>query len=263
MKPTMNHSLPTMKAHHFLSLLVLSALTVGAQAQSSTTHRDQTIEWGSAVPIHDSKGQAITSSSGFVFELGAFDTFIPEVGNMAEWYNHWKVFDKAEINAYGIFTGTAEITEFGNSSDFPVAPGFNPPPSPIVGRPFLNFEGLNAYLWVRNSNGLPFPNASEWLLVRSSTWVFPTQTSDCCAINPPLEWSVSDLRASDLPKFGYQGGPSPNPDPPYRNGTGGGTFTPSGLEPYIQTATPELSSSVLIVILGVLGLTDRRRTWRA
>jgi hypothetical protein len=77
---------------------------------------------------------------------------------------------------------------------------------------------------------------------------------------------VSDLSDINVPKYGVQAGTNYT-----ERGPGAVTeftdHTPSTPgTPYLQSGfapVPELSSSVLIMILGVLGLTDRRRRWRA
>ncbi len=248
MKSPFNLIVP-MKAHFFRSLLVLSSMTLATHAQI--------INWGSSVDLFSRTGAPITES--FVFELGAFTPeFDPAVNPLLTWFDNWHVFDKTTYNSgFGVVTGTAAMLDDGRSADFPAAPVFNG---------IKNFEGLPGYIWMRN---LENANAagSEWLVVRDEGWTFPAPvitpnpTQGCCDSTLPLQWSVSDLSGTDLPKYGVQAGTS------YTQ-SGQGVVTPPGTTntPYLQSAfapVPELSSSVLVMVLGVLGLVDRRRTWRA
>jgi hypothetical protein len=241
MQSTYNLILSTMKANFFRSLLVLFALTATGHAQ--------TINWGSEVTLVDRTNNPMTNS--FVYELGAFTSgFDPSSSPLLSWFANWHVFDTATYNAtLGIFTGTAQMTDGGGSSDYP--------------NPAFSFNTLPAYLWIRNQAAAN-ASGSEWLVVHDLSWTFPTATLGCCDPALPLEWSVSDMSNVDVPKFGYQAGTVTVT--PYREGQGTTTANPATGTTYLQTAfapVPESSSSVLIVILGVLGLTDRRRTWQA
>lgn len=249
-----------MKANFLLSAAVITLLTAAAHAQ--------TINWGSEVysDLRDSHGTTLTGD--FTFELGAFvlpdhvTAFTPTALNMADWFTNWVVFDTAAYNpTFNYFTSTVDMTDTGRSSDAPSG--------------LVNFSGRDAYVWIHYGT-VPNSSATEWLLVRdtntsaltdpATNWIFPTANTHCCDPDLPLEWSVTDLTSTDLPKYGYQTGT--NQGDTYTK-TGTGDLRASGVEGsyVLQTASftsvPELSSSVLVLILGILGLTDRRRSWRA
>ena len=228
-----------MKAILLRSAAVITLLTAAVHGQ--------TINWGSEAfsTLVDSHNVELNSS--YTFQLGAFNTgFDPITSNPLLWIASWRVYDAAEYNqANGYFTSTVDMNNDGSSGSADRSDA-------------LAFTGA-AYLWIRNSN-VAESTSSEWLLVRSSSWNFPAPSSHCCDPALPFEWSVSDLAVADVPVYGAQDGSN------YTVQKGGGVIsTPPPPGTYLQTATfvPELSSSVLIVILGMLGLTDRRRTWRA
>ena len=245
----LTHSVPLsiiMKAMLHPCVLLMAFLTGLAQAQ--------TIKWGSEVfsDLLDSKGDAlgIKPGSSFVFELGAFNAgFIPQPQNMDQWFSMWNVFDRASYNAVnGYFTSSVQMTDEGTSNSLflDLTPATT------------SFAGLPAYLWVRNvENGL----GSENLLVRpgdAEKWKFPSPVAGCCDNEVPLEWSVSDLAATDIPRFGSQGdvrGPGERTYDGYSNLQ---THTSSSSE---GEATPEPGASVLVLVLGVMALLDRRRVW--
>ena len=232
-----------MKAILLRSAAAISLLAAAAHGQS--------INWGSEAfsTLVDSYGNTI-GQSGYVFELGAFNSgFTPTSNNLMSWFANWRVYDTADYSSEnGYFTGAVDMFDNGTSSESGTT----------------TFAGLNAYIWIRNSNIGENKN-TEWLLVRSSSWVFPTPTSHCCDPDLPIEWSVSDLSQADLPLYGGQGGTQGTSDDPYSRPGPGLVTTPLSSGTYLQTYTfvPELSSSVLIMVIGVLGLLDRRRTWTA
>jgi hypothetical protein len=244
-----------MKAILLRSAALICLLTVAAHSR--------TINWGSEVfsILVDSSNQELTLSSNtpvdnFVFELGAFRTvtnteFVPTLFNIEQWATNWKVFDRASYSQTSdYFTSTVEINSSGFSSNTAVAPSN------------FNFDNLPAYIWIRNEGVTAGSTAAEWLLVRSSSWTFDAPLSHCCDPNLPVEWSVSDLTAADIPVYGAQ----KDDTRAYENGVISSQPV-AQVGPYLQTATfafspvPELSSSVLILVLGVLGLLDRRRAW--
>ena len=200
----------------------------------------QQLNWGSTVGALD--GSTIVDSTGaaldntFVFELGAFlDGFTPDESNVDDWITNWRVFDQAAYNSGDIyFTGTANMLDDGTSDS----------PDQTSGAP--SFEGLQAYIWIRNSDLAE--EGSEWLLTRADSWTFPTATPGCCDNQGVVEWSVSDLDSGDIPVWGNQGG--------YE---GGGSYTTTG--PYtLQTYTfvPEPSSLLLAAVSGLLVFRRRR-----
>lgn len=205
------------------------------------TAHGQTINWGSVMlsDLADSDGRTLDDT--YTFELGAFvPDFMPSETNINDWVSHWRVFDRAEYNGiehpvddgyYGYFTGAVQMTEGGHSSSSYADVG-------------LNFENLDAYVWIRND---PRPQpGTEWLLVRAPSWAFPIY--DCCETNP-LEWSVSNLTPGDVPLYGKQGGT-----------LGPGVFTDAtGHTLQTYTFIPEPSSAMLLSLTGSLMLLRRRR----
>lgn len=211
-----------------LSTVVLTAYGYRAQAQ--------TLEWGSEVfsDLADSDGHALDNT--FVFELGTFETgFVPDETNVNLWFENWLAFDRATFSPLnGYFTSTVNMQDDGTSD------------SPYLTSGAPSFEGLSAYLWVRNDDN-PAPG-SEWLLTRADSWVFPDAVPGCCANGVPTQWSISDLDGGDVPLWGSQGGV-----------TGFGEKSATG--PYeLQTYTfvPEPSSVTLAGLAGCLLLRRRR-----
>jgi len=199
--------------------------------------RGQTLEWGSEVfsQIVDSKGAELDNS--YVFEVGLFAApFVPTSVNTDDWFANWLAFDRADYSqTNGHFASKVEMADDGTSESLFMTPGA---PS---------FEGLEAYIWVRNST-TPSPT-TEWFLVKSPAWVFPTATADCCDNTLPVQWSIADLTPSDTPVWGSNMG---------RDGDGkqtqDGTYE-------LQTFTfvPEPSSSLLALLSCTLLLTRRSR----
>lgn len=214
----------------FMLLTVISCLLAGSRLSA------QTLNWGSEVfsDLADSNG--ITLDDTFVFELGAFlDGFIPDETNVDAWASNWRVFDQAAYNqSLGYFTSTVQMLDNGTSDSAYSTGGA------------MSFEGLSAYLWVRNSDD-PV-EGTEWLLTRSDAWVFPTAVPGCCDNEVPLQWSVSDLDGGDIPNWGNQGGI-----------IGPGEYTVTG--PYtLQTFTfvPEPSAAALAFV-GICACFLRRK----
>ena len=219
------------------TLLFLLILVFGSEARS------QTFNWGSAAfsDLTDSKGNVLDTT--FIFELGSFtNSFVPGSSNVMEWKNNWQAFDRANYNGietpvddgiYGYFTSSAAMTDSGLSNSPHMTPGA------------MSFEGLDAYVWIRNSSD-PSMN-TEWLLARNGAWVFPNATPGCCDNGLPFEWSTSDLTMADIPVWGTQGGR-----------VGDGVITSTGGPYTLQTATfdnPMLVPEPSVFFLNVLGAT--------
>jgi len=209
----------------------------------SATGHASSIIWGSAVfsDLLDSHGNALVQNT-YQFELGVFDAaFNATTTPLSEWFTHWTMVDSAAYSQNNGYFAATLLTE-------------NIAPSLV---------GKDAYLWIRNSPTIEY-QSGEWLLVRDSNWILPPAHSPssinaCCDNTPPLQWSVSDLGATDVPLYGYQNNSYQKPV-----GTGGvSTPTPTT---YLQTASysvvPEPYSAVMMLVLGVLTLLDRRRSWR-
>lgn len=206
---------------------------------SPTLATAQSINWGSPIfsSIVDSAGVELNNT--FVFELGSFaNGFQPNAGNLASWHQNWRIFDTAGYNdsrdpdpVFGYFTGTSSLLDDGTSTS----------------NPSFNFGGLNAYIWVRDSNDNV--EGSEWFLARSELWKFPDPISGCCDNELPIDWSLSDLKNQAVtPIFGSQDGLK-----------GAGEFTVDGvfgLQTY--TIIPE-PSSALLAAGGMIALLLRRR----
>jgi hypothetical protein len=230
-------------------LLALLCVVVAPPCQA------QTLNWGSEnfSTFTDSEGNMLDNT--FLFELGAFGPgFIPDETNTSDWLTNWRIFDRA---AYDIGNGTfASTVEMLRAPD-PIA-NPNVLTSSYPGASTMNFSGLDAYLWIRKGDD-PV-EGSEWLLTRASNWTFPLEGQDCCG-KGLVEWSVSDLNASNVPKWGRQNELDPiDPmSPPIYVSTGPGVYTsdsPSTLQTF--TFVPEPSSALLAAIAG-FGLVMRRR----
>ena len=141
----------------------------------------QTLNWGSLAGSDFADSNGVTLDNMYVFELGAFSSgFVPDRDNLTSWRDHWNVFDRGAYNqGNGVFASSVEdgvlMTDTGLSN------------SGFLSNPTLSsFEGLDAFLWVRK--GDPPVEGSEWLLVRASTWKFPTAVPGCCDSQGVLEW---------------------------------------------------------------------------
>jgi hypothetical protein len=203
------------------ALLLLGAMTA----------RSQTVNWGSLTgsDIVDSHGDPLDNS--YQFQLGAFGAgFIPDATNLGNWAAHWNVFDTANYSysseAGGYFTGTQDVQTVGSYPSL--------------------FEGLNAYLWIRNADETENFLATSSLIQGTADWVFPTLDPGCCPNGEVTTWSVSNL-GSTVPVWGSQW-----------DHHGAGEFIASG--PYdLQThAVPE-PSGLLVLAMGCGLLVIHRR----
>jgi hypothetical protein len=206
--------------------------------------RAASLSWSSelASVLRDSDGVALDSS--FYMQLGFFDSsFTPTASNTEEWMSNWKVFDEANVTdgsfdpVNGYFTRESiQIDSSGQSLSTYADLGV--------------FAGKEAYLWVRNSDDSGL-TTTEWLLVRASSWVFPTYDPNNCCPAEPEQWSVSDLASeTSTPIWGAQG-----------SLTGGGIYTTTSGSYTLQTFTfiPEPSSALLAAIGTAFVLLRRRR----
>ncbi|MCH7227846.1 PEP-CTERM sorting domain-containing protein [Haloferula sp. A504] len=205
----------------------------------------QQIDWGSEIfsDLVDSEGEVLDNT--FVFQLGAFDAgYNPADYEPGDWLNHWQVFDEAAYNGieepvddgvWGYYTSTANMEPDGTSD------------SPEESSGATSFEGRQAYIWIRNGDN-PEPG-TEWFVVTTSSWVYPTADSGCCGSSLPLEWSSSDLTSGDTPLWGSQGGIE-----------GPGVYSVTGI--YTQqtfTFVPEPSIAMLVGLGGMLWAVRRKR----
>ena len=227
----------------FAALLAVAvSLAIGQRANS------QTVNWGSGWDVlgHlvDSTGQNLDGS--YEFQLGAFlTTFRPSEEDPSAWAANWRTFDTAAYGrmtdegtstVYDHFTGSQDILQSGRSSQDSTG---------------MDFQGLNAYVWIRNStSAMP---GTQWLLVRANSWVFPQYTG-CCPNDTVLDWSVSDLSTPNpnaVPLFGRQGS---------AEGWGANTTNDTGVYT-LQTYTfvPEPSSALLATLAAACMALRRRR----
>ncbi len=193
----------------------------------------ETLNWGSNFfdSLHDSYGNPLDES--FYFQLGFFESLMPDETNTGSWIASWRVFDEAEFNPLtGYFTGTAQILADGSST--------SPDANQTLG---LNFSGNQAYVWARNTTD------TEWFLATNTAWVFPSSADPCCDNSTPVEWAISDLdTAGDVPVWGRQGS---------KIGSGFYTVT-DGYVLQTFTVVPEPSIMLLAPLAG-LALLRRRR----
>lgn len=205
-------------------VLSLIALVIALCSPASFS---QTLNWGSLTnsTIVDSQGTPLDQT--FVFELGAFDkTFTPSQSNINQWSNHWHTFDAASY-AYnptdlGYFTGTANLQDVSGYSSM--------------------FEGMSAFLWVRNSG------QTEQFLATTPSWSFPALDQGCCPTDVTT-WSVSNLVA-DVPLWGS-----------HDDLHGGGNYTAPGPFDLQTHAVPEPGACLLALAgCGTLLLHRRRRS---
>ena len=208
--------------HSFAKLCCLIFLLAAVKVQS------QTLNWASLTgsEIVDSHGDPLDGS--FIFELGAFTNgFVPDETNIGSWETQWHVFDTAEYSytpgGLGYFTGTQDVQNVPAYSSM--------------------FEGLRAYIWIRNDT-----NTEHFLATTSSElWKFPLLVPGCCPNGEGATWSVSDLNA-DAPVWGGQMG----------NEGFGDHFVSGSFD--IQTyVVPETSSSLLTMLGLGLCIVRRRR----
>lgn len=242
-----------MKANLAKCLALMAVLTTAGHAA--------TIIWGSefGANLFNSHGAVLDGS--YIYELGAFDSmFTPNAQNTASWYAHWNTFDKTNYSTdYGGFTSSATMDRFYGTSN---GTGVK------MTTTTTSFAGLDAYVWIRSVDQPVV--GSEVLLARpAADWKFPEltpqppvtspQDNNCCDETTPLRWSVSNLSVSSLaPVYGYQG-----PDGGGRQGNGEASVPVVSGGSYAQTASfvPEPCSSMMILVLGMLALLDRRRSW--
>lgn len=209
---------------HLLKVIAILSLFMAASARS------QNLDWASLTgsSIADSEGNVLNNS--FVFQLGTFDpSFTPTESNMGDWASHWRVFDQADYSEEnGYFTGSQNVQDFEQA-----------------GGDYSMFEGLSAYIWIRN------PENSEYFLANAANWIFPDYNPECCGSGDiPVTWSISDL-ANNTPVWGGQNG----------NHSAGEYQESTGPFPHdIQThAVPEPATLFLAVLGCSMMLGYRRR----
>ncbi len=209
-----------MSVHH-----ALIALTLLCAADIA---RSQTLDWGSLTQstIVDSQGDPLDTA--FLFQLGTFDVgFTPTQSNLGEWATNWHVFDSASYSydpdGLGYFTATEDVQNVTGYAS--------------------TFQGLQAYLWIRDTAD------TEYFLASAGSWMFPQLDPECCPTGAVTQWSVSAFGTND-PIWGSQ-----------LDYHGGGTYDGSGGPYDLQThVVPEAGSSLLALLGGSLALVRRRRS---
>lgn len=221
-----------------LSLVCATAAVSGAHAT--------TVSWFSEIisDFRDSNGNPLDET--YTIQLGFFEDvldqpFTPGTDNVTEWVQQWRVFDQASLNlgeAGGYFSAEANVNADGTSSS----------PYANLG---LNFQGQEAYIWIRKGDE-PVPG-TEWFLAGAPSWTFPNGSDNCCDPTPPVQWSISDLYpetgSSVTPVWGSQSG---------LIGSGSYTQTDSGYTLQTFTFVPE-PSAFLLTLTGTCLLLLRRR----
>lgn len=240
---------------------LLMGTTICAVGLPSVINAALNINWGSVVPsiLVDSDGNLIESGDGFLFEMGTFTSgFAPTANNTDQWFDNWRVFDGIISTNSSQFTDYAlndddppveiYVGDFKSSSGLEIGTGYTTSSYGGAATNF-NFANFDAWLWIRNgTTEMSSGSASEWLLVRSSSWMFPEVPFGCCDNELPVEWSIGDLIASDVPVWGRQG-----------EVDGAGEFTFDG-PATLQTYTiPEPGAGMLVLFGGVAALLFRRR----
>jgi hypothetical protein len=211
----------------------ISKLIAFACLVSTASAGSQTIDWASLTgsQIVDSEGEALDNT--FVFELGAFTAgFTPNESNLGDWGSYWHVFDTAEYSNNslegGYFTGSQNLQNVTNYSTL--------------------FQGMAAYIWIRNGSETEYFLANASAKLGISEWKFPELDANCCANGEVTTWSVSNLD-TDTPVWGSQ-----------LEQHGGGEHDASGGPYDIQThAVPEPAAPVMMLFVCGLGLLRRRR----
>ncbi|MFN4874492.1 MAG: PEP-CTERM sorting domain-containing protein [Akkermansiaceae bacterium] len=235
----------------FGSGILLTRLSLGGFAFLLFVSHAQaaTLSWGSMLPsiLRDSNGNALNSS--FQMQLGFFvSSFIPNATNTADWASNWRVFDQAGYYGVGDPSNSFDPLN-GYYSRESIAIDLTGQSQSIYADIQINFTGKDAYLWVYNSKTAG-SSTTEWLLVRSASWVFPVghDLASCCS-DTPVQWSVSDL-GSATPIWGAQG-----------SQLGGGAYTGYISGNTLQTFTfiPEPSTALLTAIGTAFVLLLRRR----
>lgn len=211
---------------HLSKLIALTFVCVSGPTSSNT------LNWGSLTgsSIVDSQGNDLDNT--YVFELGAFDVgFTPTQTNMETWENKWNVLDTAVFsnNAQdgGYFTGTENLV---NVPDYATL-----------------FQGLAAYIWIRNTANTQYFLATAAGRPGIAEWRFGALDPDCCANGEVTTWSVSDL-GTDTPVWGSQ-----------LDRHSPGVYDATGGVYDIQThVVPESTVSLLLVLASGLCLVRRR-----
>ena len=187
--------------------------------------KSQTLNWASLTDsaIVDSGGEVLNET--FIFQLGAFDpAFKPIESNLLEWAVNWRVFDTADY-AYdlssqtGYFTGTQALQD---------VPDYR-----------TMFQGLTAYLWIRNAANTDYFLASADAKPGVAAWQFPLLDPGCCPTGI-FSWSVSDL-GGDTPIWGSQGG-----------NDGGGGFTALGPSDIRTHSVPDPGAWLLSLVASLV-----------
>jgi hypothetical protein len=227
-----------------LPLILLGVFSSGSGASAKW------VTWSSEAfsDFRDSFGNPLDET--FIIQLGFFEDvlgtpFTPDKDNVSDWITQWRVFDQASLNlSDGFFSAEAGIDGSGAST------------SQFADNDLgLNFSYQDAYIWIRNSD-TPGPGA-EWFLARSSEWVLPPGSEDCCDKTTPVQWSITDLNPQSgtpvTPVWGGQSG---------QYGEGERALTDPAYTLQTFTFIPEPSSSLLVALAAGALLLRRGRPGR-
>ena len=185
--------------------------------------KSQTLNWASLTDgaIVDRGGEVLNET--FIFQLGAFGPdFKPIESNLLEWATNWRVFDTADY-AYDF-----------SSQALQDVPDYT-----------AMFQGLKAYLWIRNAANTDYFLASAAAKSGVAAWQFPLLDPGCCPIGI-FSWSISDL-GGDTPIWGSQDG-----------NDGGGGFIAPGPSDIRTHSVPEPGAWLLSLVAPLVSLRRRR-----
>ncbi|MBE7493781.1 MAG: hypothetical protein HS117_02430 [Verrucomicrobiaceae bacterium] len=203
----------------------------------ATTSHARTVSWRSDIfdTLLDSSGAMLDDT--FTFELGAFDTgFTPTALNFDQWSLHWHAFGRATYESIN-GNGWEPSLQYFTKDTTVLAGQFSSESPPLASHAFT--AGTDAWLWVYDTQAVT--PASEWALVRGSTWTFPA--SDLLNLTP-VTW---ELNSADISLWGGA-----------NDLRGAGEFSSLPLTFDLQTAVvPEPAGALLVV--AALCLSRRRR----
>lgn len=243
-----------MKTRLLPTLLTASlamSLTLSIPATAST------IFWGSLSPdnLYDSTGTAL--DSGFIFELGTFDTtggWTPTSSNMSEWLGRWMLFDRADTGS----GWDANNQALDNQVDH-TATGGSTAPEANATHVFL--EGAQAYLWVYDSQD--FVQGSEWALIYDNNKLTNIFGNSAVPSEQYVAWQFPDPALQSGESFDWQ---TRDLDTAIFGGVndvqGDGSFTVNPGVFTIQThVVPEPGSVLFLLVAAGAGLLRSRQRY--
>ncbi len=210
----------------------------------------RSINWGNTVEdsLFDSSGTNALNA-GYVFELGTFGSFVPDMSNIALWEANWKVLDQA-TTANGKWDSSPTVSQFSSTVDL-LSDGTSSASPPLPSFTFGQDE--QAYIWAFNTKTLAV-GTTEWALITNNA--SDGNTADDWKLPAPADHSVLPLDwLLPLASQAIIGGQN--------NQQGGGDYTPPtggyDLQTHTLSVVPEPSGVLLIATAGLL-LQLRRRS---